>query len=166
MKRKNRNYLMRYRHISVDRFEIVKFFSYTSTIMCGDDVIIVIDGWREEEFPNVKAAFDLFYEELREKASKLYKEATGEDAYFRFNDNKTVFQIRDTFTGNTYFIGRYDWRRAVGRHCYMYDGHITDFKTFKMSDYLSNVYADARGTYLKFEVEQTKIQNLNNNKYV
>ena len=42
---------------------------------------------------------------------------------------------------------------SVDRHCYMYDGRITDFKTFKTSDYLSDVYADARGTYLKFEVK-------------
>lgn len=153
MKRQKINYLMRYRHVSVDRFEIVKFFSYTSTIMSSDDTIIDIDGWRADEHSNVKTAFDLFFNELREKAAKLFKEATGKDYFNRFNDNKTVFQIRDTFTRNTYFIGRYDWRRAVGRHCYMYDGRITDFKTFKTSDYLSDVYADARGTYLKFEVE-------------
>ena len=144
---------MRYRHVSVDRFEIVKFFSYTSTIMSSDDTIIDIDGWRADEHLNVKTAFDFFFNELREKAAKLFKEATGKDYFNRFNDNKTVFQIRDTFTRNTYFIGRYDWRRAVGRHCYMYDGRITDFKTFKTSDYLSDVYADALGTYLKFEVE-------------
>lgn len=153
MKRQKINYLMRYHHVSVDRFEIVKFFSYTSTIMSSDDTIIDIDGWRADEHPNVKTAFDLFFNELREKAAKLFKDATGKDYFNRFNDNKTVFQIRDTFTGNTYFIGRYDWRRAVGRHCYMYDGRITDFKTFKTSDYLSDVYADALGTYLKFEVE-------------
>ena len=153
MKRQKINYLMRYRHISVDRFEIVKFFSYTSTIMSSDDTIIDIDGWHERDLTNVMAAFDLFFNELREKAAKLFKEATGKDYFNRFNDNKTVFQIRDTFTRNTYFIGRYDWRRAVGRHCYMYDGRITDFKTFKTSDYLSDVYATARGTYLKFEVE-------------
>ena len=144
---------MRYRHVSVDRFEIVKFFSYTSTIMSSDDTIIDIDGWRADEHLNVKTAFDFLFNELREKAAKLFKEATGKDYFNRFNDNKTVFQIRDTFTRNTYFIGRYDWRRAVGRHCYMYDGRITDFKTFKTSDYLSDVYADALGTYLKFEVE-------------
>ena len=143
---------MRYRHISVDRFEIVKFFSYTSVIMSSDDTIIDIDGW-PRHLTHVKTAFDLFFNELREKAAKLFKEATGKDYFNRFNDNKTVFQIRDTFTRNTYFIGRYDWRRAVGRHCYMYDGRITDFKTFKTSDYLSDVYADARGTYLKFEVK-------------
>lgn len=153
MKRQKINYLMRYRHVSVDRFEIVKFFSYTSTIMSSDDTIIDIDGWHERDLTNVKTVFDLFFNELREKAAKLFKEATGKDYFNRFNDNKTVFQIRDTFTGNTYFIGRYDWRRAVGRHCYMYDGRITDFKTFKTSDYLSDVYADALGTYLKFEVE-------------
>ena len=152
MKRQKRNYLMRYRHVSVDRFEIVKFFSYTTTIMSSDDTIIDIDGW-QGDLTNVKTVFDLFFNELREKAAKLFKEATGKDYFNRFNDNKTVFQIRDTFTGNTYFIGHYDWRRAVGHHCYMYDGRITDFKTFKTSDYLSDVYADARGTYLKFEVE-------------
>ena len=152
MKRQKINYLMRYRHVSVDRFEIVKFFSYTSTIMSSDDTIIDIDGW-QRDLTNVKTAFDLFFNELREKAAKLFKETTGKDYFNRFNDNKTVFQIRDTFTRNTYFIGRYDWRRAVGRHCYMYDGRITDFKTFKTSDYLSDVYADALGTYLKFEVE-------------
>src|SRR5574344_1571613 len=112
MKRQKINYLMRYRHVSVDRFEIVKFFSYTSTIMSSDDTIIDIDGWRADEHPNVKTAFDLFFNELREKAAKLFKEATGKDYFNRFNDNKTVFQIRDTFTRNTYFIGRYDWRRA------------------------------------------------------
>ena len=153
MKRQKRNYLMRYRHISVDRFEIVKFFSYTSVIMSSDDTIIDIDGWHERDLTNVKTAFDLFFNELQEKAAKLFKEATGKDYFNRFNDNKTVFQIRDIFTHNTYFIGRYDWRRAVGRHCYMYDGRITDFKTFKTSDCLSDVYADASGTYLKFEVE-------------
>ena len=153
MKLQKRNYLMRYRHISVDRFEIVKFFSYTSVIMSSDDTIIDIDGWHERDLTNVKTAFDLFFNELREKAATLFKEATGKDYFNRFNDNKTVFQIRDIFTHNTYFIGRYDWRRAVGRHCYMYDGRITDFKTFKTSDCLSDVYADASGTYLKFEVE-------------
>lgn len=153
MKRQKRNYLMRYRHVSVDRFEIVKFFSYTTTIMSSDDTIIDMDGWHERDLTNVKTAFDLFFKELKEKAAKLFKEATGNGYFNRFNDNKTVFQIRDTFTGNTYFIGRYDWRRAVGHQCYMYDGRITDFKTFKTSDYLSDVYADARGTYLKFEVE-------------
>ena len=149
MKRQKRNYLIRYRYVSVDRFEIVKFFSYTTTIMSSDDTIIDIDGW-QRDLTNVKTAFDLFFKELKEKAAKLFKEATGKNDFNRFNDNKTVFQIRDTFTGNTYFIGRYDWRRAVGHHCYMYDGRITDFKT---SDYLSDVYADARGTYLKFEVK-------------
>lgn len=99
-------------------------------------------------------AFDLFFNELREKATKLFKEATGKNYFNHFNDNKTeLFQIRDTFTHNTYFIGRKDGRSAVGRHCYMYDGRITDFKTFKTSDYLSDVYATARGTYLKFKVE-------------
>lgn len=34
---------MRYRHVSVDRFEIMKFFSYTSVIMSSDDMIIDID---------------------------------------------------------------------------------------------------------------------------
>ena len=152
MKRQKRNYLIRYRYVSVDRFEIVKFFSYTTTIMSSDDTIIDIDGW-QRDLTNVKTAFDLFFKELKEKAAKLFKEATGKNDFNRFNDNKTVFQIRDTFTGNTYFIGRKDGRRAVGRHCYMYDGRITDFKTFKTSDYLSDVYADARGTYLKFEVK-------------
>ena len=151
MKLQKRNYLMRYRHISVDRFEIVKFFSYTSVIMSNDDTIIDIDDWCADKHPNVMAAFDLFFNELREKATKLFKEATGKNYFNHFNDNKTVFQIRDTFTHNTYFIGRKDGRRAVGRHCYMYDGRITDFKTFKTSDYLSDGYADVCGTYLKFE---------------
>lgn len=153
MKRQKENILCDYRHISVDRFEIVKFFSYTSAVMSSDDTIIDIDDLRDTVLPNVKAAFDLFFGELLEKASKLFKEATDEDHFNRFYDNKTVFQIRDTSTGNTYFIGRYDERRTVGRHCYVYAGRITDFRTFKTSDYLSDVYADAHGTYLKFEIE-------------
>ena len=48
MKKSNRNYLLKYRNVTIDRFEIVKFFSYTSTIMCGDDLIFEIDGWRED----------------------------------------------------------------------------------------------------------------------
>ena len=83
---------MRYRHISVDRFEIVKFFSYTSVIM-SNDTIIDIDGWRADKHPNVMAAFDLFFNELREKAAKLFKEATGKNYFNRFNDNKTVWYI-------------------------------------------------------------------------
>lgn len=153
MASKKRNYLVRYRNVSVDRFEIVKFFSYTTTIMSDANQIFNIDGWRDNELINVKRAFDLFYEELRTKASKLYKEATGNDYYYRFNDNKTVFQIRDTYTGNTYFIGRYDWRRSVGKTCYMYDGRIIDFSNFKESDYMSNVYANPNGTFVKFNIE-------------
>ena len=74
---------MRYRNISVDRFEIVKFFSYTSVIMSSDDTNIDIDDWRERDHTNVKTAFDLFFKELKEKAAKLFKEATGKNAFNR-----------------------------------------------------------------------------------
>ena len=55
----------------------------------------------------------------------------------------------------TFMIGNgFDLRLGMKtRYTDMYDGYITDFKTFKTSDYLSDVYADARGTYLKFEVK-------------
>ena len=152
MKKSNRNYLLKYRNVTIDRFEIVKFFSYTSTIMCGDDLIFEIDGWRENEYVNLKTAFDSFYRSLIQNATSLYKNATGNDYSLRFGDNKTVFQIRDKYTGNTYFIGRYDWRRAVGKSCYMYDGYIIDFKTFKESGYLHDVIGTARGVYAEFEI--------------
>ena len=152
MKKSNRNYLLKYRNVTIDRFEIVKFFSYTSTIMCGDDLIFEIDGWRENEYVNLKTAFDSFYRSLIQAATSLYKDATGKDYSLRFGDNKTVFQIRDKYTGNTYFIGRYDWRRAVGKSCYMYDGYIIDFKAFKESGYLHDVIGTDRGVYAKFEI--------------
>lgn len=135
----------------VDDFYIDKFFSYTTTIPM-DGVICEVDMNRSKYYPNVCSRFDEFYAALQEKATKIAMLALGEDKYFSyFEDNKTVFQIRHKYNGKVYFIGRYDWRRCIGNYCYLYDGRIYDFKTNKVSDYVSNVKADIRGLWKKFE---------------
>jgi len=136
---------------SVDDFEIVRFFSYTSTIQYGS-VIAEVDMNNYRYYPNICEKFDNFYKQLEEKATKIANEAAGEERYhIYFSDNKTVFQIRHKFSGKVFFIGRYDWRRAIGTGCYLFDGRIYDFKTHQISDYVSDIRADERFLWKKVE---------------
>lgn len=139
-------------HYNIGDFVIEKFFSYTTTIQY-DCVITEVDMNNYRYYPNICEKFDEFYEQLKDEATKLANDAAGSEKYhYFFNDNKTVFQIRHKYSGRVFFIGRYDCRRAIGTGCYLFDGRIYDFKTHKTSDYISDVRADARGMWKKFEL--------------
>lgn len=141
---------------SIKDFKLVRFFSYTSSIQYGC-VTAEVDMNTCKYYPNICQKFDDFYEQLCDEATKLANEAAGEDKYFlTFKDNKTVFQIRHKYSGEVFFIGRYDWRRAIGTGCYLFEGHIYDFKTHHMTDFVSDVRADARGMWKKID-DVTKI---------
>ena len=139
---------------NIKDFVIEKFFSYTTTIQY-DCVTTEVDMNNYKYYPNICQKFDDFYEQLTNKATRLANEAAGGDKYFfLFKDNKTVFQIRHKFSGKVFFIGRYDWRRAIGTGCYLFDGRIYDFKTHHLTDYVSDVRADFRGLWKKTDVSE------------
>lgn len=137
---------------SVEDFDILKFFSYTTTIPY-DSVIAEVDANNYRYYPNICQKFDDFYEQLEDKATKMAFEAgaCGEHSYM-FKDNKTVFQIKHKRTGKVLFIGRYDWRRAIGNSCHLYEGRIFDFTKMKSTDFISDVKADDRWMWQLFEV--------------
>jgi hypothetical protein len=106
----------------VEDFEILRFFSYTSTIPAKDR-IFCYDGMNHSGnwHPNIREKFDIFEDALVEYATEIWKEHTGKDCYMRFMDNKTVFQLRHKYSGEIIFIGHYDMYRFVGKSCYLHD---------------------------------------------
>lgn len=136
----------------VEDFEILRFFSYTSTIPVKDRTLYY-DGMNHSGnwHPNIREKFDIFEDALAEYATEIWKEHTGKDCYTRFMDNKSVFQLRHKYSGEIIFIGHYDMYRFVGKSCYLHDGNIFDFKTFKESDFVSNVICNELGLWKKFE---------------
>lgn len=135
----------------VEDFEIIRFFSYTSTIPAKDrtfhyDGMNHLCTWH----PNIREKFDLFEDALAEYAAEIWKEHTGDDL-LAFFDNKIVFQLRHKHSGEIFFIGHYDLNRFIGTSCYLHDGSIFDFKTFKKSDLVSNVICNGIGLWKKFE---------------
>lgn len=134
---------------NIGDFTIEKFFSYTTTIQYGC-LTAEVDMNNYRYYPNICEKFDEFYKQLEDNATKLANEAAGKEKHvYFFKDNKTVFQIKHKYSGKVFFIGRYDCRRAIGTGCYLFDGRIYDFKTHQISDYVSDVRADARGLWKK-----------------
>lgn len=133
----------------VEDFELVRFFSYTSIISPISSSSTFYLGYRDAEaYPCITKKFDDFYAALGEKATNL----VGKYKYFWFHDNKTVFQIRHKFSGKIYFIGRYDFNRAIGKSCYLYFGKIFDFKTMKETDFLENIKAEENSLWKRIEM--------------
>lgn len=130
-------------------FELVRFFSYKS-IIPSTNTIFELDesnSNRYGKYPNIKEKFNLFFEGL----VNMSVEKTVLSSYY-FNDNKVVFQIRHKFSGQTYFIGHYDMRIAIGNGCYVFDGRIYDFSLQKLSNYVSDIRVDERNLWTKFNI--------------
>lgn len=133
-------------------FEIIRFFSYKSTVPYENRTFNLMT-YDEKKYPNIIQKFDAFIDALVDQATELWKEHTGNNHYITFHDNKTVLQIRHKFSGKIFFLGHYDFYRFIGTSCHLYDGYIFDFKTFKNSDFISDVFCSNRGILWKrFEI--------------
>lgn len=131
-------------------FELVRFFSYTSTITYKFTTFEFDRSnmyKKRDSYPNIQKKFADFFDGLASMASEM----SGKSKWF-FEDNKVVFQIRHKFSGQVFFIGHYDMRIAIGTGCHLYDGYIYDFKSKKQSDYISNIMADERNLWKQFEL--------------
>lgn len=121
---------------NVSDFELVKFYSYTSTIPYNAAIIEVSKfGWQETAYKNIIDAFETFYHELIQEAIRLDGRKC---AWAIYDDNKTVFLIRRKSDGKQFFIGRYDWRYAIGTEVMQYFGHQYNFETRTFIDDIEN----------------------------
>lgn len=125
---------MRY---NINDFELVKFFSYTSTIPYNKCIVDVRDDYNKL-FPNILNEFKTFYAALIEEAENVTKYMKP-NYWSYFSDNKTVFKIRRKKDGKIFYIGRYDWRYSLGTGVHQYDGTQFDFETMnQIGDYKDN----------------------------
>lgn len=130
---------MRY---NINDFELVKFFSYTSTIPYNKCIISVQDDntW----LPNIIEEFKMFYTALVEEAENVTKYMRPR-LWAYFSDNKTVFKIRRKKDGKIFYIGRYDFRYSLGTAVHQYDGTQFDFETMsRIGDYRDNYIENYR----------------------
>lgn len=128
---------MRY---DIKDFELVKFFSYMSTIPMNKRIIGVQDD--NKWLPNVINEFKAFYAALIEEAENVTKYMKS-NYWAYFSDNKTVFKIRRKKDGKIFYIGRYDWYYTLGTGVHQYDGTQFDFETMsQIGDYKDNYIED------------------------
>ena len=125
---------MRY---NIKDFELIKFFSYTSTVPMDEHTISVDDNYHKLH-PNVIDEFKAFYAALIEEAENVTKYMKPRPWSY-FSDNKTVFKIRRKKDGKIFYIGRYDWRYMLGYCVHQFDGTQFDFETMSyIGDYKNN----------------------------
>lgn len=132
-------------------FELVRFFSYTSTIPHAKDTISV-DTWRTL-YPNIRERLDIFFGEIRQMAVELSKEKTGKPMENFFIDNKTVYQILDKKTRKYYFIGKYDSTYRIGSSCILFGGYVFDFKKMVRTGYVEEIMCNGFDLWKRYEIK-------------
>ena len=127
-------------HYNINDFELVSFFTYTSTIPFNECIVDVhID---DKKYPNIANEFNNFYNAIVERARFVCQYMKHPVMFAYFDGNKAVYKIRRKKDGKLFYIGRYDWNFSLGNGVIVYEGSIFDFTTMTMNQEIPDNYKE------------------------